>query len=154
MRFLEAPDALEFLDGDKLRTAREFSLLYERLAAFIVDRAKPTTPLNRALDRGVDTGPQGFIEAMLPVLGLGDPRRIVENLARIRESSAEWAEEGTEDDAMWVARVNECIDALGRELDTVPRLRELAATLFRAASRDGGLSGERTGITPNSPHPP
>lgn len=140
LRLLEAPEAQDFLDQAGLQQAREFSLLYERLAAFIVDRAKPATPLNIELNRGAETGSQAFVEAMLPILARGDPSRIVHNLACLRASSGEWAEEGTEDDAAFVTRVNECIDALARKLGTVPRLRNLAATLLRAAAE---VEGER-----------
>jgi hypothetical protein len=112
MRLLEIPEALHFLDQEKLQEARNFSLLYERLAAFVVDRAKPATPLNVALNRGAEAGPQAFVETILPVLARGDPGRIVHNLARIRESTAEWAEEGAEDDSAFVIKVNDCIDAL------------------------------------------
>lgn len=134
MRLLEAPSALNFLDAKELHQAREFSLHYERLAAFIADRAKPTSPLNDALNRGADAGPEFFVRAILPMLAVGDPERIVHNLALARESSKDWAEEGTEDDATWISRVNGCIDALGRELDTIPRLRGLARELSQAAS--------------------
>jgi hypothetical protein len=135
MRLFEVPEALGFLDTDELQRVQKFSLHYERLAAFIVDRAKPTTPLNIALNQGVEAGPQTFVQAMLPVLARGDPDRIAHHLARVRGSSREWADEGTGEDAARVIRVNKCIDALGRELDTVPRLRNLAATLFVAASQ-------------------
>jgi hypothetical protein len=135
VRLLEAPDALEFLDREELKKAREFSLLYERLAAFIVDRAKPATPLNIALNRGADTGAATFVEEMLPVLARGNPERVVQNLARVRESTHLWAEEGGKpDDVAFVARVNECIDALACELGRVPRLRDLATVLTQAAS--------------------
>jgi hypothetical protein len=130
MRLLAAPEALEFLNKDKLEQARDFSLLYERLAAFIIDRAKPATPLNIALNRGVETGTQSFVQAMLPVLARGDPGRVIQNLARVRESLGEWVGEGTGDDAAFATGVNECIIALGEELYTVPRLRNLAAALL------------------------
>lgn len=140
MRLLEAPEALDFLDANELQKAREFSLLYERLAAFIVDRAKPATPLNIALNQGADAGPESFVNAMLPLLALGDPARIVHNFARVRGSSQEWTEEGSKEDAAWVTRVNGCIDALGRELSTVPRLRDLAGLLLQAESSGSGLA--------------
>lgn len=133
MRLLEAPEALSFLDTAELKKAREFSMLYERLAAFITDRAKPATPLNIALNRGAESGPDSFVNAMLPMLAAGDPARIVNNLARVRGSSQEWAAEGTNEDAAFVSRVNGCIDALALELDSMPRLRGLAAELLRSA---------------------
>jgi hypothetical protein len=136
MRLMEAPEALEFLDRAKLQEARGFSLLYERLAAFIVDHAKPSTPLNIALNRGAESGVETFVQSMLTVLARGDPERVVHNLARVRSSMQEWAAGGNQDDAAWAAKVSECIDALACELDTIPRLSQLATTLFRAASED------------------
>lgn len=134
MRLLEAPEALHFLDADKLREARNFSLLYERLAAFIVDSAKPTTPLNVALNHGADCGSESYVRDMMAVLALGDVPRIIHFLAYVREVSQEWAAEGNEGDATWVTKANACIDALGRTLDTSPRLRHLARELFQAAT--------------------
>ncbi|MFT3800811.1 MAG: hypothetical protein QM766_06275 [Burkholderiaceae bacterium] len=142
MRLLEAPEALEFLDVAELKKAREFSMLYERLAAFITDRAKPATPLNIALNRGAEAGPDSFVNTMLPMLAAGDPARIVNNLSLVRGSSQEWAYEGTDQDAAWVSRVNRCIDALAHELDTMPRLRGLAAELLRAASSESRRAHE------------
>lgn len=140
MRLLKAPEALEFLDIKELEKAWEFSMLYERLAAFIVDRAKPASPLNIALNRGAAVGPESFVSAMLPILATGDPARIINNLARVRGTSHEWADEGTDGDAAWVVQVNGCIDALGRELHTIPRLRSLAAELSQAASSDSRMT--------------
>jgi hypothetical protein len=134
MRLLETPESLDFLDPEKLQEAKNFSLLYERLASFIVDRGKPATPLNRELNQGAEAGPQAFIKAMLPILARGDPDRIVHNLPLVRESTATWAEEGTGDDSAFAIKVNDCIDELGHELDTIPRLRGLAAALLRMAS--------------------
>jgi hypothetical protein len=136
MRLLEAPEALEFLDAAKLEDARKFSMLYERLAAFLVDRAKPATPLNIALNRGAEEGPNAFIDALLPILATGDPSRIVRNLASVRSSSRDWANEGTEDDAQWASKVDACIDALAEKFETVPRLHGLAVNLRQAAARD------------------
>jgi len=132
-RMLEAPEALEFLDKEKLDEARTFSLLYERLAAFIVDRANPTTPLNDALNRSAEAGPQAFIAIVLPILARGNPGRVIQNLASVRATTGEWAQEGMAEDVEFAARVNECIDGLAHELDTVPRLRKLAAILINAA---------------------
>ena len=70
------------------------------------------------------------------------PARIVRNLARVRGSSQEWAAEGTKEDAAWVSRVNGCIDALGRELNTMPRLHGLAGELFEAAFSESRLAQE------------
>jgi hypothetical protein len=117
-------------------------MLYERLAAFMVDRAKPTTPLNVALNRGAEAGAESFIHAMLPMLAAGDPARIVHNLASVRGSSQEWADEGTKEDVVWVSRVNGCIDALARELAASPRLRGLARELLQAASSERPMAQE------------
>jgi hypothetical protein len=131
MQLLKAPESPEFLDQAALARACEFSLLYERLTAFIVDRAKPETPLNDALNRGVESGAQGFIEAMLPILATGDPSQIIRNLASVRASTGAWAVKGTADDA-FASRVDECIDSLAHKLGTVPHLNNLARTLMEA----------------------
>lgn len=133
-RLLQAPDALKFLDEEKLEEARDFALLYERLAAFIVDRSNPTTPLNDILNRTAEAGPQAFIASITPMLARGNPERIIRNLSSVRATTTEWAQGGNPDDEEFVIKVNNCIDGLAAEINTVPRLRGLAADLINAAS--------------------
>jgi len=133
IRLLEDPDAVEFLDRDLLRKAREFSHLYERLAAFIVDKAVPTSPLNEALNMGEKYGPQAYVQYMLEVMACGDPGRIVENLATMRRSFPEWLEGGTPDDIAWAKKVALCVDSLVDQLGSERSLRQLSDTLIEAA---------------------
>lgn len=134
IRLLEAPDALFFLDKQKLQEAKEYSLFYERLAAFIVDRAKPTTPLNKILELGEREGSSVFVEHILSELAKGNPKLIIENLARIRATSFEWAEEGTSDDYRYTLKINECVDILASELQKRSQLKNLASILIEAAT--------------------
>lgn len=133
-RLLEPPEALHFLDEGKLEEARDFSLLYERLASFIVDRACPTTPLNDLLNRGVEAGKQAFVGMVVPMMAQGNPDRIVQHLSRVRGSTQDWADAGTSEDAEFAVQINGCIDALASELKSARQLRELAAMLHEAAA--------------------
>jgi hypothetical protein len=68
------------------------------------------------------------------MLARGNPERIIRNLSSVRATTTEWAQGGNPDDEEFVIKVNNCIDGLAAEINTVPRLRGLAADLINAAS--------------------
>jgi len=131
MRFLEAPDALPFLDPERLAKAKEFSLLYERIGAFLTSRAKPASPLNDILNKSAFKEPRWFIELILPIMATGDPTLIVNQLCNMKENLPDWLlHSQNSGDKEFVEKVNQNIESLARFLLDEPSLRRFGETIL------------------------